>query len=203
MTVRTALLALLALLALIAAPSPAADPTIDQLVEKFAANRKAQEEARRAGEAILAELRGAIDALNRKLADLGVSPVAPPGPGPKPPDPADPLAAAIKAAYAADPGPTKARDAAVLAELYKQAADLAGDPAVTTTRQLMSRILAAAKVLKVGGDDGPLIAVRRLIAAECGAQLGALSDDPMPPATRDAAGVLFARIHLTLKGLSP
>jgi hypothetical protein len=195
-TVRTALLALIALSA---APSPAADPTIDQLVEKFAANRKAQEEARRAGEAILAELRGAIDALNRKLADLGVNPVVPPGPGPKPPDPADPLAAAVRAAYAADPAATKAEQSRTLAELYRQAADLTGDAAVTTAAQLMSRIRSAGAALRIDG----LEAVRKLIAAECAAQLGTDLDAAMTAEVRLRARVLFLRVHEVLKGLSP
>ncbi|HET6575438.1 MAG TPA: hypothetical protein VFG68_17680, partial [Fimbriiglobus sp.] len=132
-------------------PTFAADPTIDQLVERYAANRKEQAALKAAGETILADLRAALDALNKRLAELGVGPVVPPGPAPKPPapppDPADPLTIALRAAYAADPAPAKAEQAKVLAELYLQAADLAADPAVTTAAQLMARIRSAASAL--------------------------------------------------------
>lgn len=181
---------------------PAADPTIDQLVERYAANRKEQAALKAAGETILADLRAALEALNKRLAELGVGPVVPPGPAPKPPapppDPADPLAVSLRAAYAADTAPTKADQAKVLAELYRQAADLAGDPAVTTTAQLMARIRSAASVLKIDG----LTAVRKLIAAECAVQLGTDPDAAMTAVTRVKAKALFLRVHAILKGLN-
>lgn len=194
----TVLLLTALLLTAFAVPSPAAEPTIDQLVQKLAENRKAQDEARKAGESILSDLRAAIDVLNKKLADLGVGPVMPPDPKPLPPDPADPLSTAIRVAYDADAGPKKAEQAKVLSELYRQAADLANDPNVTTAAQLMNRLRSAAGALSITG----LEAVRKLIAAECAAQLGTDPDAAITADTRAKAKALFLRIHTILKGLS-
>lgn len=98
-------------------------------------------------------------------------PPGPPPPGPTPPvppapPPADPFAAKVRAAYTADPaGPAEKRgEAVLLAELYRQAADLAGKPEIATGGQLVEQVKKAADALRVTG----LVAVRNVVAAELG-----------------------------------
>ena len=100
-----------------------------------------------------------------------VMPPGPPPPGPTPPvppapPPADPFAAKVRAAYTADPaGPAEKRgEAVLLAELYRQAADLAGKPEIATGGQLVEQVKKAADALRVTG----LVAVRNVVAAELG-----------------------------------
>lgn len=197
MPYRPALAALLVVLA--ALPAPAADPppTIDQLVERLEQQRRQQAEVAKLVAETAGQLRDALDKLNKKLADLGITPgPAPTPPGPDPAPPADPLAAAVRAAYAADAGPRKADQLKDLAELYRQAADLAGDGTVLTTGQLMDRIRAAAAALKIDGLTG----CRRLIAGECAAALGTDPDAALTGDLRGKARALFLRVHVALKG---
>jgi hypothetical protein len=95
------------------------------------------------------------------------TPLPPPSPVPPPPTPpADPFAAALRAAYRTDPTQpeTKRGQAATLAELYRQAAVIAGRPDTATGFQLIDQVRRAADVLGVSG----LIAVRTLVAEEVG-----------------------------------
>lgn len=178
------------------AAAPAADPpTIDQLVKRVAELRQQKAELAKQEQAALADLRERLKALNDLLKDLDVGPVVPPSP-PNPKPPADPLAVALKAAYLADTGAAKANQLADLAELYRQAADLAGQESVATATQLMERIRAASVVLKIDG----LLPCRKLIAAECVRVLGTDPDARLDAATRVAAKTLFLRIHEALKG---
>lgn len=183
------------LLSLSAPPVLSADPTtIDDLIAKVEAARKAKAEAAAAEKLAVDALRAAVKTLNDRVAALGLDLPSPPDPKPIPP--ADPLAVAIRAAYTADTGAGKTEQLRDLAELYKQAADLAQVPTVTTTGQLMDRIRAAASAL---GIDG-LLACRKLIAAECAAALGTDPDAALTAETRVKARALFTRIHEALKG---
>lgn len=122
---------------------------------------------------------------------------APPGPGPKPPDPpADPLRARLKQAYDADAGAGKDRAALDLAELYRQAAALAADPAVKTAGDLLRRAKAASDIL-VGSDE--LVAARKVVAAELAALFPA--DGELTAAQRTAAAALFTRLGTILDEL--
>lgn len=117
-------------------------------------------------------------------------------PGPVvPPKPADPLAARLKAAYDADPAPADKRKdhAKDLAELYRQAADLAGKADVATSGDLLQRVRAASGML-VGPDA--LKGVRAEVAKELAVILpadAALADDQ-----RKAAAELFRKLAQVL-----
>lgn len=136
------------------------------------------------------------------------------GPAPKPPAPpaADPLRERLKAAYDADPeaDPAKKRERArLLAELYRQAADLAvkkkpkaddGGPDEyeyehATSGELVANIRRAADGL-VGPSD--LQAVRKVVAGELAALLPA--DAPLTGEQRAAAADLFKRLAAALNG---
>lgn len=184
--------AALAVLLILPAALPAADPppTIDQLVKQLADLRSQKAELEKRERAALADLRERLKVLNDLLKDLDVGPVVPPNP----PKPADPLAAALRAAYAADAGPEKAQQLADLAELYRQAAELAADPACLTAAELVERVRAAAKVLKIDG----LAQVRRLVAAEVAAVFP--EDAALTAESRAAARALFLRVHAALRG---
>lgn len=121
----------------------------------------------------------------------------PPAPGPTPPPaPVDPLVRKLQSAYTLDARPAAERDAdrLDLIELYRQAADLAGQAEVATTAALVQRIQAAAKALGVDG----LVEVRRAIAAEVAGQLGT-DDAPLTADSRAKAAAVFTRIHNALK----
>lgn len=180
-------------------PAPAADPpTVEALVEKLADQRKQRAELEKAERETAKLIAERLEAIRKRLDELNVPAPVPPGPGPKPPapPPADPLAAAVKAAYDADPDPGKAGQVKDLAELYKQAAELAADPRVTTTGQLVERVKAAALVLKITGLTG----VRKVVAGEVSAVMP--DDVPLTPAARTAAATVFTRVHAALKGVS-
>jgi proline dehydrogenase len=172
---------------------PAGDPpSLDALVDRVVDIRKQQAELAKEEAATLAEVRARLKALEERLGKIDPKPVPPP----VPPKPADPLAVALRAAFLADTGATKADQLLTLAELYKQAGDLAGLEAVTTTGQLMERIRQAAAALKIDG----LLPCRKLIAAECATALGTDPDGAMTAATREKAKALFLRVHEALKG---
>jgi hypothetical protein len=124
----------------------------------------------------------------------------PPGPGPnpnppEPPKPADPLVKVLQAAYDADTRDRAAKetDRLDLVELYRQAAGLALDPAVTTAAQLVTRVRDAAKALGVTG----LTEVRTAIARELAAAFP--EDAPLTAASRAKAAELFGRIKAALE----
>ena len=178
-------------------PSPNGNSSLDQLVDQVIEIRKQRADLEKKEAATLAEVRTRLKALEDRLNQIDVKPPAPPVP-PPPTPPADPLAAALKAAYAADSSPTKAAQALLLAELYKQAATLADDPAVSNTADLMGRILVAAKSLKIDG----LLSCRTLIAEEC-KSIGSVD----PPVTltgdvRAKAKAVFLRVSLAMKGVA-
>lgn len=180
-------------------PAPQ-EPTIDQLMDRLTGIKAKRVDLDKQEAETVGELRRRADALGKKLADLGVHPPIGPAPNPKPPppkpDPADPLTALFQAAYDRDAGLDKKERLADLAELYRQAVDLAKDGKVVTTAELVQRIQAAAKALKVTG----LVEVRKLVAAEIAAVFP--EDEPLTEAKRSAAAVLFAKIHTVLKGVS-
>ena len=125
-------------------------------------------------------------------------PIPPAPPLPAPPAPADPLAAKLKAAFDADAGAAaeKARAARDLAELYRQAAVLAKDPAAATAAALLERVRAAARTLV---RPGVLGGTRAAVAAEVVAVLPA--DRPLDDEARAAAAALFHRIATALDGV--
>lgn len=171
---------------------PAGDPpSLDALVDRVVDIRRQQAELAKEEAATLAEVRARLKALEERLGKIDPKP-------PEPPKPADPLAVALRAAFVVDTGAAKAEHLLTLAELYKQAGDLAGLEAVTTTGQLMERIRQAAAALKIDG----LLTCRKLIAAECAAVLGTDRDAAMTAATREKAKALFLRVHEALKGAS-
>ena len=128
--------------------------------------------------------------------------VAGDGPAPKPPvppdpKPADPLRVRLKAAYDADAEPVAARKehAKDLAELYRQAAELAGKAEVATSGDLLARVRAASGTL-VGPDA--LKGVRTEVARELGVVLptdAALSDEQ-----RKSVAELFKKLAAILDG---
>lgn len=121
-------------------------------------------------------------------------PPEPPTP-PTPPEPNDPLAVELIALYAANPQSTKAADLVLLTELYRQAAVLADDPALTTLGQLAGKVSAAGQSL----TRDRLPNIRKRIATEIVGVLGDDPDKPLAPDVRSAAKTLFLRIHTCLK----
>jgi len=138
------------------------------------------------------------------VVDAG-DPPPPPTPGPAPPGPAPPapdaLAAAVRAAYDADPSPTKAADAASLAAVFRAlAAPGSGvnDPAVKTAGQ-MADVVQKARAALVGDR---LAAVRNLFGVAFNA--GGVPRDPaaaLSDADRKTASDLLTRFATTLDTL--
>jgi hypothetical protein len=114
-------------------------------------------------------------------------------PPPPPPD-NDPLRQKLKAAYDADPGAGKAEAAKTLAELYRQAAALAADPAVRTAGDLLGRVKKAAEALA----PGALVGVRKAVAEELAKVLPGDAGDGLTAAHRQAAAGLFGRLAAAL-----
>lgn len=147
------------------------------------------------------------DRARTRLVLVAGTPAPKPKPDPVPPKPADPLAGKLKAAFDADPEPVAERRAHAkdLAELYRQAADIAvkkagdGDAAayvVPTAADLLTRVRAASGML-VGADA--LKGVRREVAAELGMLLptdAALNDEQ-----RKAVAELFRKLAQILDGM--
>lgn len=117
-----------------------------------------------------------------------------PGPGPKPPDE---LRERIAAALAKDKA-AKA-DVAQLAAVYREAARVAADPAVTTSADLMGRVRRVSASL-LGPDALPT--VRGAAAEELLAALGMTSDEPLTDRQRKRAGELFTRLADVLEALN-
>lgn len=187
-------------LSLILLTSPLlAEPGVEALVDKVVELRKQRSDIEKQEAQTLAEIRARLEALERRLNQLGPDP-----PVPKPPDPpapADPLSQTLRNAYALDTGANKAEQVKILAELYKQAAALADSHDVLTTADLKARIDGAAAAL--GLDGSGVIGVRRAIAAELLRVLG--PTDPPKPLTnelRQAAAQLFNRIGVALRGIT-
>ncbi len=168
---------------------------IDTLIDTVVSKRKAVDEASKAARAAEVELKAAVEALNKRLGELGlVSPVIPPGPGPviPPAPPTDPLTAKLWAAYRADSGLTKADDLATLVELMKQAATLADDATLTTVGQLAGKVAAAASLLA----KDRLVGVRAVLKVELAAAFP--EDGPLSPTVRAAAKSVFVKLQAAL-----
>lgn len=176
-------------------------PTVDQLVEQLAAARKATAAARAKEDAAAEAVKAAVKALNVKLKDLGLDPVAP-EPAP-PPKPVDPLAQTLRAAYSADasPGdPAKKREAlADLVETYKQAVALARTTELTTASAVIAKVKASAAGLGLTPSD--LVGVRTAIGAEIKAAFPA--DVALDAAGRDKLAGVFARVQAALAAVQP
>jgi hypothetical protein len=167
---------------------------IDTLIETVVSKRKAAADATKAAALAEVELKNAVEALNKRLTELGLNgPVVPPGPGPVIPPgpvvPTDPLAAKLWAAYRADAGVTKAEDLATLVELMKQAGALTDDPAVTTVGQLAGRVALAAGILA----KERLAGVRAVLKVELAAAFP--TDGVLDPTTRAAAKAVFVKLQ--------
>jgi hypothetical protein len=120
----------------------------------------------------------------------------PPGPPPTPPPgpPADPLRRRLADAYAADPDPGKGEARKDLAELYRQAAAVAADPAVRTAGELNARVRKAAESLAAGKLPG----VKRIAGEELARALPADAGEDLTPTHRKAAADLFGRLAAAL-----
>jgi hypothetical protein len=123
-----------------------------------------------------------------------------PSPKPKPDPPPDPLRAKLKAAFDADGAPVELKrdQARDLAALYRAAAKLAEDPAVTTAGELLKRVRDAAGTL-VGPDA--LREVRRVAGNELASLLP--TDSALKNDGRAAAAGLFRKLAVILEELSP
>jgi hypothetical protein len=119
------------------------------------------------------------------------APVPPPAP---PPPPDDPLAKRLKAAYDADPAPQKAEAKKDLAELYRQAARLAADPAVRTAGDLLGRVRKAAEALA----PGALVGLRKVVAEELAKVLPGDAGEALTAGHRVAAAELFSKLAAAL-----
>lgn len=120
------------------------------------------------------------------------APVPPPTPPPVPP--ADPLRQKLLDAYAAETAAGKAEARKDLAELYRQAAALAKDPALKTAGELNARVRKAAEALA----PGVLAGVRRVAGEELGRVLPTDPAAELTPAHRSAAADVFGRLAAIL-----
>lgn len=197
------ILAVLSLGVPVSAADPAADgQPIDVMIETVIAKRKAAEDATKAAKSAEAELKAAVEALNKRLTDLGlagpvVPPVIPPGPvippAPVvPTPPADPLAAKLWVAYRADAGPDKALYMAKLIELMQQAQALSDDPTIATVGTLAGKVESASKTLV----KGQLPTVRAALVPELAAAFP--EDGPLTATVRAGAKAAFARFQTAL-----
>lgn len=120
------------------------------------------------------------------------------GPEPAPPPaPVDALAVKLRREYDADPGEEKRADALQLAALYRQAAKLAADKSIPTSKELLLRVRKAGESL-VGPDA--LVGLRIVVAGELAAALGMSGDQDLTDATRAAAAKTFERLAGILEG---
>jgi hypothetical protein len=118
-------------------------------------------------------------------------------PQPPPPPPNDPLRAKLKAAYDADPAAGKAEAAKTLAELYRQAAALAADPAVRTAGDLLGRVKRAAEKLA----PNALVGLRKVVAEELAGALPTDAGEDLTAAHRAAAAGLFGKLAAALDSI--
>lgn len=122
----------------------------------------------------------------------------PPPPPPAPPAPADPFAQAVQAAYAADAGADKAKNIALLAALFRQAAaTTANDPAVKTYGDLFTTMQKASAALMPAAALG---GVRQAVAAEL---VTALGTNPSAVIDRALVSKEFIKVAAALEGVKP
>lgn len=114
-----------------------------------------------------------------------------------PPKPADPLKAKLAAAVTADRA--EKADVLQLAAVYREAAKLAADAEVGTSRELLTRLRKVSEAL-IGPGTCP--AVRGVVAEELLAVLGMSSEEPLTEAQRARAAALFGRLAGALEELS-
>lgn len=128
----------------------------------------------------------------------GPTPPNPPGPGPNPPTPPgplDPFATELRALYLADSSATKQADLMLLVELYRQAAELAKSPDVTTLSGLAQRVAGAGASLL---PRERMTAMRRRIAEFIAREFGDV-DAPLTPELRTKTSAAYAKVHAALK----
>lgn len=115
------------------------------------------------------------------------------GEQPKPPEPLppkDPLVESLRAAYAAETSPEKAKHLEALASLYRQAAKLDLGP-VKTSGELYQKLTAASRAL-LPADALP--AVRKVVGAELKAVLPSTTDAELSTETKQRVLSLFGRL---------
>jgi hypothetical protein len=165
-------------------PTWATAQDIDQKIDAVITTRKAAKEAQEA-------LDAGLDALNKRLADIGVKPISPPAP----PQPADPLTIKLRDSYRIDNSPTKQDDALLAAELFKQCAELCKDTSIPTVVELGKRCKVSLDSL-FKTKSGTLISV---LKAELGAVLPKeVIVAPITEAERKTFAEIFNRFHVAL-----
>ena len=122
------------------------------------------------------------------VGDPGPAPVPP---GPTPPVPPDPFVTTLQAAYGADGDPDKAKHKASLAALYRQGAELAGQPAVATWGDLFGAMVKAAEIL---GAKGKLAGVQSLLQSRLQAALPKEQTKPLDAPGRELAAKTFREV---------
>lgn len=131
----------------------------------------------------------------------GPNPPTPPAPPTPPVPPADPLLAKLLASFLDDVLPPALKKIQVksLAAVYEAAAQIAVDPSIQTSGDLLKRIKTVSDVTVAPGS---LTTLRKLLSAELQAALG---DDPaarLTPEQRERAVQLFLRIARLLVQLA-
>lgn len=180
---------------------PVAPLTIDQRITQILDLRAKQSDLKKQEDTATAELKAELkrqqDLLDKLLLP-DVKPPVPPVP-PKPPEPVDPLRSKLKTAFDEDSTPLAQRRerAKDLAALYRQAAKLASDPAVTTSGELLRKVREAAGTL-VGADA--LKEVRRVAGMELAGILP--TDAALTAAQREQAEQVFKRLAEILEEIA-
>lgn len=177
----------LALFATTVASAVAADP-LDDLFAKYDGQVKQLEELKKAKDETADAIRKLLAGYVERAAKAGITKSNPPEPAQQP-KPADPLKEKIKTAYGEDGSPRQ--HALVLSELYRQAADIARDPTVASTKHLLDTVRSAGTGLV---PDNALLAVRKVVRDALKDALGESSALPITDAQRLAASELFTRL---------
>lgn len=183
-----------------------ARPGADALAARLAELRSKRAALEKEEAAVIAELRAELKRLAELADKLGLNgPQPKPVEPPPPPKPADPLRAALRAAYDADPAAAASkREAAVLlSALYREVGVLAlkkgpdGAYEVPTGGVLVRRMREAGEQL-VGVSA--LLDARKLVAAELGKLLP--TDMPLADAERADVARLLAALSATFEELT-
>lgn len=174
-------------------PSPGS-LTFEQLIERYQAELKESDDAKKRADATREEIRKRYRELAEKLKDI--LPAVPPGPGPGPvvPPKPDPLAEKIKEAAKAD-GSTKS-ELQALSALYAECASVCRSKDLASGNDLLTRLQKASSRM-VGATS--CLGVRKIVSGELGAALGSPSDDPLSAAQCEAAAMLFEKLAKVLE----
>lgn len=185
-------------------PAKTNPPTIEELVKQLTDVRQQIDQLRRREQELAQQLSTEVERLLKLLADLGIRPGPPTPPGPTPPTPPTPpgptLAEDIRKTWERESDPSKARQAKILAAIYRLAAREATSADVHTCGDLAEIIaLAVERAEGLGPDSLPLVRdVVRGYLRQAAPDLEAA----LTPRMREAVAAIYATAAATLEELA-